>query len=470
MTYFGLDWDRPIKEEYEINEYEDQTGAPWLEVFPYVFVEVDMNAQPVWERFELRNPEIEGMRLTAPGDNSGYRATPSQFFSAIDFLVSSVPWLRDVNFVEDDEINIAKVLAHISVARSHDALGARWIDRLTWIDTIAVYVTEENRDNLRRADFARNTALFRELNWLSVVVTASKTSFYREITMHDFENWELNSPALNMAFACDVNDDDFADFIDNQCENSMIRDLAVAHLLFEDAVDPMPEHAVDNSYSRIEMSRSHSRGLLNDRLRGSARPDFWAIRTMFIPPEIRSDLKQIFDVLCSFTIESAEERLGRIVEVILKTEDDSDVYSDDLEYYDMILMFIGQHREWFPRVNVNLSWMSTERFDLAKKRSEWVFDEVAFFDYAPTLDLTRYQQIGSNYPVYRKAATGTVPAAALVLAVLGFMSRADIHEVMYNLSQLNRPTFRTRFDDGPLGEHVKAYYQIYSEGNRNNGV
>ena len=65
MTYFGLDWDRPIKEEYEINEYEDQTGAPWLEVFPYVFVEVDMNAQPVWERFELRNPEIEGMRLTA---------------------------------------------------------------------------------------------------------------------------------------------------------------------------------------------------------------------------------------------------------------------------------------------------------------------------------------------------------------------------------------------------------------------
>jgi hypothetical protein len=136
----------------------------------------------------------------------------------------------------------------------------------------------------------------------------------------------------------------------------------------------------------------------------------------------------------------------------------------------MILTFIGQHREWFPRLNVDLSWMSTDRLDLAKKRSEWVFDEVAFFDYAPTLDLTRYQQIGNDSPVYRKAATGTVPAAALVLAVLGFMSRTDIRDVMYNLSQLNRPTFRNRFDDGPLGEHVKAYYEIYSEGNRNNGI
>jgi hypothetical protein len=287
--------------------------------------------------------------------------------------------------------------------------------------------------------------------------------------MRDFENWELNSPALDMAFACDVDDGEHGDFIDNQCHNSMIRDLAVAHLLFEDSVDPKPDFSVDNSYARIEISRSQSRGLLYDRLRGSARPDFWAIRTMLIPTEIRSDLLQVFDVPCSFTIEAAEDRLSRMAEVILKTQDDSDVYSDDLEYYDMILMFIAQHREWFHRLNANLSWMSTERFGLAKKRSEWVYDEVAFFDYAPTLDLTRYQQIGNDHQASRKAATGSIPAAALVLAVVGFMSRTDVHEVMHNLSQLNRPIFRTRFDDGPLGEYVKAYFEIYSEGNRNNG-
>jgi hypothetical protein len=324
MTYFGLDWDRPIKEEYEINEYEDRAGAPWLEVFPYVFVEVDMKAQPVWEKFQLRNPEIEGMRLTAPGDNSGYRATPSQFFSAIDFLVSSVPWLSEVDFVENDEIDIAKVLAHISVARSHDSLGARWIDRLTWIDTIAGYVTEENRDNLRRVDFARNTALFRELNWLSVVVTASKTSIYREITSHDFENWELNSPALDMAFACKVNDDDFTDFIDNQCENSMIRDLVVAHLLFEDAIDPMPNYVVNNSYSQLKLSRGESRGLLYDKLRAAARPDFWAIRTMFIPSDIAPNLREIFDIICSFPIEVAEEHLKTIVRCVLRSRNRRD--------------------------------------------------------------------------------------------------------------------------------------------------
>lgn len=471
MTNFALNLSRPIKEMYDVNEYEGLRGVRWLEIFPYVFVKIGDDAKPVWERFYIRNPNVDGLRLAVTGDISIYQAHRSHLMSAIRHLCRTVDWLRDVDFVENGEFNIAKVLAHLSVANSHDSLGARWIDRLRWIDAIAGYITEENSDSFRHADPIRNTQLFRELNWLSVVVTASATGIYRRITNLDYENWELNSPALEMASACDVSDEYHDDFVANRCDNSMIRDLVVAHLLFEDAIDPNPNYIANNSYSQLKISRAESRKALYEKLGLAVRPDFWAIRTMLLPPEIAINLREIFNVLCSYPIEVAEELLRTIVDVFRDPDtDDSDVYSDTYEYLEMISMFVSQHPNWFPDFDVNLSWWSTESFDLAKRRADWVYDEVAFFDYAPTLDLTRYQLVGSQNSADRKAATGSVPAAALVLAVLGFALKTGADGALHDTSKSGRSAFPTRFDDGPLGGHIKSYYEIYSKGIRNAGV
>lgn len=463
MAYFGHDSERTYKEEYEVHEYEDRHGNPWIEIFPFVFAEIGEDAQPMWDNMRILNPNLEGMTLFASGSNSAYRATPQQFSNALWLFSDEVPWLKGVECYESDEWNVAKLLAHLTLGFSHDEFGMRWIDRLTWIDSIATYITEENRDAFRRVDFHRNVALFRELNWLSVVVTSSDGLLYRELTQQDFDNWELNTVALDMARSCEVSDGYFEEFIVEECENSMVRDLVVAHLLFENSVDLNPD-LVPERYvgTETQISRGKLRGMRYDVLKGARRPDFWTIRANLGLPALVDEHRETLDVPHDIPIDRAEISVGRVVKVLTGEMSADKLLDFELVFYDVIRAHIAQNPSLYPNLSVNLVDMSVHRFDLATRRSKWVFDELAFFSFAPRLDLTRFLPTNHTERYIRIMQTGSPRAAALFLAVSGFTMAPGIEANAHGSHDGVNPV-KLSFQSPDFYTLVKSYYGLYQD-------
>lgn len=444
----------------EILEYDDYVGGIWLEVFPYVFVPVALDGKPDWADKRLIDPKNMRFSLTATGNQSGYRVTLEEFENAIGFLVDQLGIQNQDEFAnKDGSWNRPKVLAHAALRTSRDPFGARWIDRFKWIDIVSIYIIEENRDRYRSADFEVNLNRLRDVNWLSAVIAANESTMYRELKDSDFSNWEIDLRSVELARAIYVPLDEFPEFIESQCGNSLIRDLVAAHLLFDDAVDS--NGALPLTELGVAVSRGEYRSKFYDALNPNQVTDFWSIRRMLFLPDVLDELRELREhVPTNFNEERAQAAMSMLLEIFSEGLDDYDEFtSTEWELTDSLIAFIKLHPEFFPKANVSPIWdylcqpdgLSPQRKRSATLRAEYVFDVVEFSTFPPTKSVVQLPGLGGGPGGFHEV--GDKALAMLLLTVLGFAWR--------NLMSQSSEWSFTRPDVGGFSEFEKMLKSAY---------
>lgn len=463
MEFLG---ERIIRDSHIVNEYRSEIGVTWIELFPYAFCELSQLSVDAAEAvIQVINPRKEGLVLVAMGDASNYRASVPLFKRAVERVIEFLP-NNDLSSYKNEigHFNVLKVVANLLLGHSHDIVGSRWIDRFDWTDQIAPQIISENRNAMVRIDAARNIEVLRELNWMVAAITSRSGKLYRPLTDDDYENWDVFGEIVRWAREfVDEEPERISEFYRVGCDNTFVRDIALAHLIFENAVDPNSLHIANPGEDETGENRAEVRGRLIELLIRDRGPDSWASNPIAPLNDYREQIAWLSDYAPYKFREIAEGRnditaASRCINQ--STYKDADDLTDrQWEDARLILAF----RKLFPYLFVNHkidpSWSELEIEDyFYADWARWVHDEVAYGQYRGLLYITGTQHPDPMGCFGRIFQTRNVAAAARVLPILGYMHLSGIHA--YEASESN---VFPRIGFSKFWTFFKGFYGVYHD-------
>lgn len=395
----------------DVREFESPDGRLWLELFPYVFAPVDSDAEANWGELQLLNPATAGLVFTGHGPDSAYKAPQTVFFRGLNMLVDSVDWLRDERFDFEEGSSFAKLLGMITVGRSHDPIGALWIDRLKWIDENVENFAENSVDSLRRMDFERNRKIMHEVNWLSVLFNPSRANPYpRDFTTDELVDYEIDIWSVEFARRFPKSNADWEKFFQNQCENSILRDICEAHIFFERTLDPSPQHVLKDvggyfgGRNRRDL-RDRRISLLN--LNASLQIDAFMNTNSLDDLNFKQFWMHEEQTLIPSTVAALEEEVRSLVEFLLGNSS-TEHFGQWRVHKSFLAGFALDNPEMFSEQTVERMkslFFSDYGPDWMAVKAQWVFDEIMFRDFQPTFNPTGTQVHPSmssmSFPIHR---------------------------------------------------------------------
>jgi hypothetical protein len=463
MEFLG-EW--VIRDSHLVNEYRSETGATWIELFPYVFCDsIQLTLDAADAAIHVLDPSKERFVLVAEGVASEYRASVPLFKRAVERVIEFLPNNDLSSYKSDfDQLNVLKVVANLLLGNSHDIVGSRWIDRFDWTDQIAPQIISENRNAMVRIDAARNVEVLRELNWMVAVMTSRRGKLYRDLTEVDFENWDVFHEIVRWSREfVDDEPDRIYEFYRVGCDNTFVRDIALAHLTFENTVDPNPLHIANPGEDETGENRSEVHGHLMELLIRDRFPDSWATNPIAPLDGYREQIAWLSDFAPYKFREIAEGRsditaASRCINEL--TYKDADKLSDrQWEDASLILAF----RKLFPYLFVNhkidSSWsvLEIEDDDYADW-AMWVHDEVAYTHYGTEFYITGTQHPDPMDCFERILRTRNVAAAARAMPILGYMYLSELHNF-----QTNEPNIYPRNGFSEFWFALKGFYGVYHD-------
>lgn len=452
---------REFEPAVDVREFESRDGRLWLELFPYVFAPVDSEAEANWGELQLLNPTIAGLTFTGHGPDSAYKAPQTEFFRGLNMLVDSVDWLRDERFDFEEGSSFAKLLGMITVGRSHDPVGALWIDRLKWIDENVQNFTENSVDSLRRMDFDRNLKIMHEVNWLSVLFNPSSANPYpRDFTTDELVDYEIDEWSVEFARRFPKSNADWEKFFQNQCENSILRDICEAHIFFERTLDPSPQHVLKDVGG---YSGAGNRRELRDRRLANLNPDGNLRIEEFIERSALDNLnfKQFWmydeQTLMPTDITTVKSVAKNFSEYVIGMRDlPGEGHAAWTLGTAFLVPFVLNHTEMFPDSivsRVGALAITEDGPDWLYQKHKWVFDEIMFWTFQSTLNPTG-TQVHSSQPDLNFMIHRGVHEANAVGALAEFLAQIspDTYEHWLNTSN---GVFKNGFRD--LGDfHLQS--------------
>lgn len=390
---------REIETVVDVREFYSSDGELWLELFPYVFAPVDRDGIANWAELQLLNPAAAGLVFAAHGPDTGYLAPQDEFYNGLNLLVESVDWLRDEEFDFDDGSSLARLLGTITIGRSHDPIGALWIDRLKWIDENIDVFTEKSVDSLRRVDFDRNRKIMHEVNWLSVFFNPSNERKYpRPFTPTELVGYGIDEWSIYFALQFPRGDSDWKTFYENGCGNSILRDICEAHIFFERTLDPDPQHLMNDHEGCFE---GENRRELRDRWVAKLNPEANLRIEEFVVKTELDDLnfKQFWmyseQTLMPTNASSVKSEVEEFAEFVKGAGDfPSEGLADWTSVTGFLVPFVLNHSEMFSDSIVSrvaALHITEDGPDWIHPKHQWVFDEIRFWAFPPTFNPTGTQ-------------------------------------------------------------------------------
>jgi hypothetical protein len=453
-----------IRDSHLVNEYRSEIGITWIELFPYAFCESSQLSLDAADAvIQVIDPHKERLVLVATGVASEYRASVPLFKRAVERVIEFLP-NNDLSSYTNDfgQLDVAKVLANLSLGGSHDVVGSRWIDRFDWTDQIAPQIISENRNSVVHHDANRNLGAIRELNWMVAVLTSD--NLYRSLTDDDFENWDIWSGSVRAARAFGLGEPERIDeFYRVDCDNTFVRDIAMAHLTFEQGVDPNPMHNANPGLDATGANRAEARGQLIDSLLRDGFPDSWTLNPI-VPLD---DYKERIDWLSDYAkydfpeIAEGRQDITFVSESINRsTSEIGDKFSKrQWDYANLILAF----RNFFPylfsghKIDPSWSQLAIHENDYAGW-ARWVHDEIAYTGYSPDLYITGTQHSDAFEPFDWILKNRNAAAAARVLPILGYLHLSEIRE-----HRGSEPTAFPRNGFSQFWAFFKGFYGVYHD-------
>jgi hypothetical protein len=455
-----------IRDSHIVNEYRSEIGVTWIELFPYAFCESSQLSRDATDAvIQVLDPRQEGFVLVATGVASEYRASVPLFKRAVERVIEFLP-NNDLSIYTKDfgQLNVLKVVANLLLGNSHDIVGSRWIDRFDWTDQIAPQIISENRNSMVRIDTARNVEVLRELNWMVAVMTSRSRGLYRDLSEDDYENWDVFGEIVRWAREFVDNEPDrISEFYRVGCDNTFVRDIALAQLTFEHAVDPNPLQIANPGEDETGENRAEVRGSLMELLIGDRFPDSWATNPIAPLDRYREQIAWLSD-FAPYKFREITEGRSDITTASRCINDSTYKDADDLsdrqwEDASLILTF----RKLFPYLFVNhkidSSWSELEIEDGEYADwARWVHDEVAYALYGPTLYITGTQHPDPTDSFGRIIQTWNVAAAARALPILGYMYLSGLHAF-----QTNEPNIYPHNGFSEFWFALKGFYGVYHD-------
>jgi hypothetical protein len=312
------------------------------------------------------------------------------------------------------------------------------------------------------------------VNWLAVFFNSS---FYREyprtFKISELVRYGIDEWSICFAKRFPNDTEGWEDFLKGQCENSILRDICEAHLLFEELVDPNPWHLVespvaigdDDSKREFRLRRA---GYLNStekfqihdyvdvgELEQVREYVTWMTDAQTYLPHSRKTVsrlaEQFADYLLEITDKPHEGQLG------------------SFELIDTFLLTFVRHysamfsNDFASRVEaIDESENVPHGFD---KKAQWVFDEICFLNFEMVFNPTglTHDVLRFNDPGWKGFGVYSANAVFAICELISKLPKPPFRQWLTDSSTVFNNGFSCLEEIGVSAELVLDKFQFFEE-------